>query len=173
LENVHDNSLQHLSVDGLRSLEELVTDTSSLIFANAAGFLLPLVQTVRLVAPPGVFSELDGRIPAASGLGEVKRIPDVEAIYEGYKVDAQVIVAAGQANIPILSDDLTLLGRAAEQEIAGYTVRAMLELLLLRERIDIPTYGRFKRALSSLVRYAVPLYLAAEELHWQIRKEIG
>jgi len=170
---VHNDSLQHLSVDGLRSLEELVADTSSLIFANKAGFLLPLVQTVRLIAPPGVFDELRGKIPAASGLGEVQRLPDIEAVYEGYKVDAQVIVAASQAKLPVLSDDLTLLGRAAEHEIAGFTIRAMLELLLLRERIDLDAYTRFKRTLSSLVRYAVPLYLAAEELHWQIRKEIG
>ncbi|MFW6291729.1 MAG: hypothetical protein ACOC7V_05315, partial [Spirochaetota bacterium] len=113
------------------------------------------------------------RIPPGAGLRYVERIRDNEAVYKGYKVDAQVIVAAGQMQLPVLSDDLDLLGRAAEHEIAGYTVRAMLELLLLRERVDLETYTRFKRSLSELVRYAVPLYLAAEELHWQIRKEIG
>jgi hypothetical protein len=170
---VPDDPLQHLSVDGLRSLESLVTDTSSLIYANKAGFLLPLAQTVTLVAPPGVFSELKGRVPADAGINLIHHIKDNESIYAGYTVDAQVIVAGRQLSLPILSDDLTLLGRAAENEIAGYTIRAMLELLLLVEKIDLETYTRFKRSLSELVRYAVPLYVAAEELHWQIRKEIG
>jgi hypothetical protein len=165
--------LQHLSIAGLRSLEGLVADTSSLIYANKAGFLLPLVQTVKLTSPPGVFDELQGKIPAESGIGLVRRIENNEAVYQGYKVDAQVIVAAGQLHLPVLSDDLSLLGRAEEHEIAGFTIRAMLELLLLREKIDLETYTRFKRSLSDIVRYAVPLYLAAEELHWQIRKEIG
>ena len=165
--------LQHLSVDGLRSLDGLVADSSSIIYANKAGFLLPLAKTVTLTAPPGVFDELADRIPHEAGLGLVERIRDNEAVYHGYKVDAQVIVAAGQMQLPVLSDDLGLLGRAAEREIAGYTIRAMLELLLLRERVDLETYTRFKRSLSELVRYAVPLYVAAEELHWQIRKEIG
>ncbi len=168
-----DDDLQHLSLDGLRSLEALITDTSSLIYANRAGFLLPLVQAVRLTAPPGVFDELRGEVANEAGLRFVTRIKDNEAVYRGYKVDAQVIVAAGQSRLPILSDDLTLLGRAAEHEIAGYTVRAMLELLLLQRRIDLESYARFKRSLSELVRYAVPLWVAAEELHWQIRKEIG
>ncbi len=168
-----DDQLRHLSLDGLRSLEALITDTSSLIYANRAGFLLPLVRAVRLTAPPGVFDELRGKISREAGLQFVTRIEDNEAVYRGYKVDAQVIVAAGQSRLPILSDDLTLLGRAAEHEIAGYTVRAMLELLLLRQRIDLESYTRFKRSLSELVRYAVPLWVAAEELHWQIRKEIG
>lgn len=165
--------LQHLSVDGLRSLESLVSDTSSIIFANKAGFLLTLAQTVSLVAPPGVFDELAGGIAEEAGLGLVRRLSDNESIYRGYTVDAQVIVAASQLDLPVLSDDLTLLGRAAEREIAGYTVRAMLELVLLRGQIDLEGYSRCKRALSDLVRYAVPLYVAAEELHWQIRKEIG
>ena len=165
--------LQHLSVAGLRSLEALVTDTSSLIFANKAGFLMPLAETVTLTAPPGVFGELREKIPLEAGLGLVHHIQDNESLYEGYTVDAQVVVAAGQLQLPILSDDLRLLSRAAEHEIAGYTIRAMLELLLLREKIDLETYTRFKRSLSDLVRYAVPLYVAAEELHWQIRKEIG
>ena len=165
--------LGHLSVDGLRSLDELVADTSSLIYANKVGFLLILAQTVQLVAPPGVFRELGGRIDPGSGLGLVRHLAHDEQLYEGYDVDAQVIVAAAQEALPVLSDDLTLLGRAADREIAGYTVRAMLELLLLRGRVDLETYARFKRSLSSLVRYAVPLYVAAEELHWQIRKEIG
>ena len=157
----------------MRSLEALVADTSSIIFANKAGFLLPLVQTVRLIAPPGVLGELRGRILPEAGLGGVHRVSDNESLYEGYQVDAQVIVAASQTKLPVLSDDLTLLGRAADREIAGYTIRAMLELLLLRERVDLETYTGFKRSLAQLVHYAVPLYVAAEELHWQIRKEIG
>lgn len=165
--------LQHLSIAGLRSLEALVTDTSSLIFANKVGFLMPLAETVKLTAPPGVFQELQGKIPRAAGLNLVEHIRDNEFVYKGYKVDAQVVAAAGQLSLPVLSDDLRLLDRAAEHEIAGYTIRAMLELLLLREKIDLETYSRFKRSLSELVRYAVPLYVAAEELHWQIRKEIG
>ena len=168
-----DDSLQHLSVDGLRSLESLVCDTSSIIFANKAGFLLPLAETVSLTAPPGVFDELGQDIAQEAGLALVRRLSDRESIYRGYKVDAQVIVAARELGLPVLSDDLTLLGRAAENEIAGYTIRTMLELLLLREKIDLEAYRRFKRTLSDLVRYAVPLYVAAEELHWQIRKEIG
>lgn len=170
---MHTDPLQHLSIDGLRSLDGLVADTSSIIFANRAGFLLPLVQTVTLTAPPGVFDELRGDIPDEAGLSQVRHIRDNETVYRGYKVDAQVIVAAGQLQLPVLSDDLALLGRAEDQEIAGYTVRTMLELLLLREVIDLEAYTRFKRSLSELVRYAVPLYVAAEELHWQIRKEIG
>jgi hypothetical protein len=169
---VADESLQHLSIDGLRSLERLVTDSSSLIYANRAGFLLPLVKTVRLIAPPGVFEELQGAIAGVAGLGSIGTVDD-ESLYRGYKVDAQVIVAAQRSRLPILSDDLRLLGRAAHHEIAGYTVRAMLELLLLHRRIDLDGYARFKRSLSGLVRYAVPLWVAAEELHWQIRKEIG
>ncbi|MFP4113848.1 MAG: hypothetical protein ACOC0E_03570 [Spirochaetota bacterium] len=165
--------LQHLSIGGLRSLEALVADSSSIIFANKAGFLLPLVQTVKLTAPPGVFREIGDEIPAEAGLSGVRHIDDVETLYKGFSVDAQVVVAAKQLNIPILSDDLKLLGRAAESEIAGFTARTMLELLLLLEKIDLETYNRFKRALSGLVRYALPLYVAAEELHWQIRKEIG
>lgn len=168
-----DKPLQHLSVDGLRSLESLVADTSSIIFANKAGFLLPLVQTVGLTAPPGVFDELQNRILPDAGLGRIAHISVDESLYQGYQVDAQVIVAAKQLGLPILSDDLTLLSRAEDQEIAGFTIRAMLELLLLRRKIDLDAYTQFKRTLSDLVRYAVPLYVAAEELHWQIRKEIG
>ncbi len=168
-----DEQLQHLSIDGLRSLERLVTDSSSLIYANRAGFLLPLVKAVRLIAPPGVFEELQENITGQAGLELVGRIKGNESAYRGYKVDAQVIVAAQRSRLPILSDDLKLLGRAARHEIAGYTVRTMLELLLLQRKIDLEGYARFKRSLSELVRYAVPLWVAAEELHWQIRKEIG
>ncbi|MFW5689323.1 MAG: hypothetical protein ACOC1U_07115 [Spirochaetota bacterium] len=168
-----DESLQHLSVAGLRSLESLVCDTSSIIYANTAGFLMLLGQTVALKAPPGVFDELGKQLAEPAGLDQIHRLGDSEAIYRGYKVDAQVIVAARQMGLPVLSDDLTLLGRAADHEIAGFTIRTMLELLLLRGKVDLETYTRLKRTLSELVRYAVPLYLAAEELHWQIRKEIG
>ncbi len=168
-----DEQLQHLSIDGLRSLERLVTDTSSLIYANRAGFLLPLVQAVRLIAPPGVFDEVQGSIAGEAGLGFVGRVEEDKAVYRGYDVDSQVIIAAQRSRLPILSDDLKLLGRAAKHEIAGYTVRTMLELLLLQRSIDLDGYTRFKRSLSEIVRYAVPLWVAAEELHWQIRKEIG
>ena len=166
-----DDQLRHLSVDGLRSLDALVSDTSSLIHANRAGFLLPLVRTVRLVAPPGVLDELGDRVADRATVLLIEHIPEDEALYRDYRADAQVVIAARQSGLPVLSDDLRLLARAAQHDIAGYTIRVMLELLLMRRVIDLESYTRFKRSLSGLVRYAVPLWVAAEELHWQIRKE--
>lgn len=165
------NSLEHLTIAELRRLSSVVADSSSLIILQRAGYLSHVSEAVTLHCPPGVIRELSaGKTAISSGINPIDGDED---LYEGYAVDAQVVVAARQMRLPALSDDLTLLGRAAEHGVPGYTARSMLELLLLRGAISMDNYRRFKRTLSSLVRYAVPLYIAAEELHWEIRKEIG
>ena len=167
------DALAHLSLDTVRRLDKVVADTSSLIYAMRAGFLMPLTQTIRIIAPPGVFGEIGKQSSPSTAIDSIGHLDESDGLYEGYQVDAQVVVAADQTGCPVLADDLRLLSRAAERGIAGYTVRVMLELMLLRSTVDFETYCRFKRSLSELVRYALPLYVAAEELHWEIRKEIG
>jgi len=94
-------------------------------------------------------------------------------IYGVYTVDAQVVVAALQNKAPVISDDFKLLERASGQGLQVFTVRTILELMLFRGTIDLDAYLEYKRKLSDLIRYAVPLFLAAEELHWEIRKQVG
>jgi hypothetical protein len=167
------DALEHLSLETVDKLTSAVVDTSSLIFANKAGFLLPMTQAISLTAPPGVLQELQEEISPELGLANIDTMPESTALYEGYTVDAQVVVTALRRGQPVVSDDYKLLQRAADQGIDGFTVRTMLELTLLRGKIDLEGYVRCKRSLSGLIRYALPLFLAAEELHWEIRKQIG
>ncbi len=167
------DALAHLTLDTVRRLDKVVADTSSLIYAMRAGFLIPLTQTIRIIAPPGVFDELGEWGDVSPAIAAIAHLEESDRVYEGYQVDAQVVVAADKTGCAVLSDDLRLLARAAERGIAGYTVRVMLELMLLRSTVDLDTYCRLKRSLSEQVRYALPLYIAAEELHWEIRKETG
>jgi hypothetical protein len=159
------------SVDELRRVDRFVVDTSSIIIMTDAGFIDRAMDAKRFFVPPGVLKEL-GAMNAERYSG-LRTMESDSGLYEGFTVDAQVVVAARQLRLPVVSDDLTLLGRAIEQGIAGYTARILLELLLLGGHVSLEEYAEFKLALSGLIRYAVPLYLAAEELHWEIRKEIG
>lgn len=167
------DALEHLSLETVDKVTSAVVDTSSIIFAKKAGFLLPLTRAVTLTAPPGVIKELQGEVAPELGLGNIDTMPEATDLYDGYAVDAQVVVTALRRRQPVVSDDYKLLQRAADQGIDGFTVRTMLELTLLRGKIDLKDYTRSKRALSGLIRYAMPLFLAAEELHWEIRKQIG
>lgn len=167
------------TLEELQTLDRLVTDTCSVILANRVGFLLPLTQEVELLAPTGVLLELEGWLMPEAGLAAITEVPPPVADGEppeaesGVPVDEQVIAAARCRSVPVLSDDLEVLGRAHDEGLSTYTTRLMLELLLLRRRIDLETYVGHKRALAHAIRYAVPLYVAAEEIHWEIRKAIG
>jgi len=167
------DAIEHLSLETIEQIKAAVIDTSSVIFAHKAGFLLHFTKAVKLTVPPGVIKELKGEISAEEGLSGIDTMAESRELYEGYTVDAQVVAVALQRNQPVVSDDFKLLDRAAGQGVDGFTVRTMLELTLLRGAIGLEEYTRAKRALSQLIRYALPFFLAAEDLHWEIRKRIG
>jgi rRNA-processing protein FCF1 len=166
-------ALSHVTLAAIQDVTRAVIDTSSLIFAKKAGFVLPMTRTLELITPPGVVDELKGDIDSNAGLSAIDTMESSREIYSYYTVDAQIIVAAMKRNAAVISDDFKLLGRAAEQGVSTYTVRTILELMLYRGTIDLDAYMQYKRKLSDLIRYAMPLFLAAEELHWEVRKEVG
>jgi rRNA-processing protein FCF1 len=167
------DALSHVSLDTIETVTTAVIDTSSLIFAQKADFVLPMTKTLKLVTPPGVNDELQGSLTQEHGVSNIDTMESSRDIYGVYTVDAQVVVAALQNKAPVISDDFKLLERASGQGLQVFTVRTILELMLFRGTIDLDAYLEYKRKLSDLIRYAVPLFLAAEELHWEIRKQVG
>ncbi|MFP4377319.1 MAG: hypothetical protein ACLFP4_09760 [Spirochaetales bacterium] len=167
------DALSQVSLEAIEKVTKAVADTSSLIFAQKAGFVLPMTKTLKLITPPGVADELQGSLTPEEGFANVDTMESSRDIYGVYTVDAQVVVAALQNKAPVISDDFKLLERASEQRLQVLTVRTILELMLFRGTIDLDAYLTYKRRLSELIRYAVPHFVAAEELHWEIRKQVG
>ena len=159
------------SIDDLRHLRRLVADTSSLILIRDSGYLAAVCKAIELSVPPGVVNELG---EDAQDIGPCLTVArDSEAPTTQSPVDDQVLDLALHQGVPVLSDDLDILGSAAERGLPIHTARTLLEILLLQGHIDLKAYQDHRKSLSALVRYALPLYSAAEDLHQEIRKEIG
>ncbi len=137
-----------------------------------AGYLDLVLETLRLHIPVGVRDELG--TDAASMNARLLDVEGDRAAWEAdTPVDEQVIRGAKEMRLPVLSDDLDVLGAILDARLRAYTARIMLECLLYRRVIENEAYDAYKRGLSRRMRYTPSLYAAAEELHWEIRKEIG
>jgi hypothetical protein len=152
------------TLEQLRTVRRAFIDTSSIIYSLKAGILETLTTAVELRTVPGVVREVGAPIH------DIAVVADSNP---GMSVDDQLIAAAEESAIPVISEDRKLLIKADDREVDTYNMLVMLELMLLRGDISLVEWDKARKRLLAAAHYSAWVVHAGQELHWAVRKEIG
>ena len=152
------------TLEQLRTVDRAFIDSSSIIYAGKAGVLEVLCGKLQLQTVPGVVREVGLPIP------DISVGPEIDS---SMSVDDQLIAAAGQARIPVISEDRKLLMKADDRGLDAYNMLVMLELLLLRGHIALAEWDIARKRLLAAAQYSAWVVHAGQQLHWAVRKEVG
>ncbi len=153
-----------LSVERLQELDRAIADTSSLIYAEGAGFLAHLTDLIRVSTVPGVIEEIGHEMPT---------VHVIESASPELDVDLQVVATAEREQSAVISDDKDILARATQSELECYTALEMLELTLLRGKITLIEWDACRKRLLAIANYHPRTVHAGQMLHWAVRKQVG
>ena len=143
----------------LRAFEQLkkaLIDTSSIIYAQKAGFFSILSRAIQLYSIPEVISETGKQVPGV-GLLQHAGSPSLST-------DQKLISCALENKLAMISEDKGILTAMQRAEAPYYNSLMMLNLLLFSHRIDDDGYRRYYSALQNFARYS--------EAVWQFGKDI-
>lgn len=152
------------TAEKLAELDGAYIDSSSIIYAQKAGFLPRLSDSLRLWTIPGVIAEIGREVPG------VQVLPSGA---EGGPVDAQLFADACRNRKALISDDRELHLRADEAGVVCYNTLVMLECVLLKGGMNLHERQAFRKRLLAVAGYHPRVVQAADELHWAVRKRIG
>lgn len=154
-------------------LKQAVIDSSSVIYAQKAGFFALLRGAMDLVTVPGVMEET-GMEPDRLRIEPVpigSKIPAGSA-GQGMPVDTQVASLALSLNLPLISEDRKLLRGFGETGLPFYNSLMMLHYLLYRGLLAIREHDACLTRLLAVARYSQKVLTYGNTLYMEVLKRL-
>lgn len=175
------------SIDELSTLRRAAIDTSSIICMHAARrfaadrsedetpTMLELVAgAIRLVTTRAVSDELrrgSSPIELPASVAIIESVPTTTRV--GSQTDTEILAVAARRHCALITEDRRLIIAAEDDGVQTANAAWLLEMLLLRQIIDVDEHARLRDQLQDTARYSRWVRGAAEALHWEVRKSIG
>ncbi len=153
------------ALEELSGLSSAFIDASSMIVCNKAEILDALAATCTLYTIQPVVDE--------TGYSDAPvLLQPVPAAGTAATVDDLLFAAVLKEQLPLISEDRTLLVKAADHGLAYYNALMMLNLLLLRRRLTPAAYSEHARLLQRATRYSAEVQHFGQAVYRQILKQL-
>lgn len=153
------------ALEELTGLSSAFIDASSMIVCNKAEILDALAATCTLYTIQPVVEE--------TGYSDAPvLLQPVPATGTAATVDDLLFAAVLKEQLPLISEDRTLLVKAADHGLAYYNALMMLNLLLLRRRLTPAAYSEHARLLQCATRYSAEVQHFGQAVYRQILKQL-
>ncbi|TVR32438.1 MAG: hypothetical protein EA404_07865 [Spirochaetaceae bacterium] len=156
------------ALEKLSGLSSAFIDASSMIVCNKAEILDALAATCTLYTIQPVMDETGYSDAPVS----IQPVPAAAAAGTAATVDDLLFSAVLKAQLPLISEDRTLLVKAADHGLAYYNALMVLNLLLLRRRLTPAAYSEHARLLQRATRYSAEVQQFGQAVYRQILKQL-
>ena len=153
------------ALEELSRLSSAFIDASSMIVCNKAEILDALAATCTLYTIQPVIDE--------TGYSDAPVLlqPTPAAAGVAVAVDDLLLGAVLKAQLPLISEDRTLLVKAAGHGLGYYNALMMLNLLLLRRQLTPAAYCGHARLLQRATRYSAEVQHFGQAVYRRILKQ--
>ncbi len=149
------------TLHAFKRLKNAVIDTSSIIYAQKAGFFRLLSRTIDLYAIPDVISETEKQVTGV-GLLRFYGPPSLST-------DQKLIACALENKLAMISEDKIILRAMQRAGAPYYNSLMMLNFLLFSQKIDDDSYRRYHGALENIARYSEAVWKFGRHVYAAIK----
>jgi hypothetical protein len=142
-------------------LKNALIDTSSIIYAQKAGFLSILSRTIQLYSIPEVISEAGKQVPGV----ELRQHTGSATL----STDQKLISCALENKLAMISEDRSILAAMQRAEAPYYNSLMMLNLLLFSHRVDDNSYRHYHSALKNIARYSEAVWQSGTDMYTAVK----
>ena len=126
-------------------LKKALTDTSSIIYTQEAGYFAILGKTIQLYTIPEVISEIKSEVAG------VRVVPPPGS--PSLSTDRKLVACALEKRMALISEDKSVLSAMRRAQAPYYNALMMLNFLLYRQKINDDGYRHYLSALKHIARY--------------------
>jgi hypothetical protein len=127
------------------NLTKALIDSSSIIYANKAGFLDKLGETIRLYAIPEILNETQH---------DYENIKIIKHNFNNVPTDKKLISVAFDQNLPVISEDKKILTALENRDIPYFNTLMMLNFLFYKNQISAADFCQYRRRLKDFAWYS-------------------